>query len=100
MARTLGWGSVGTLGAPMGASVDERVDELQWQSEERRRELREIAAELPAGRRCADIDRGSSGGVLRTFALSPTRSRRGRVRTGRSTNSPAFVDRRCAGKFQ
>jgi hypothetical protein len=30
-------------------SVEERLDELQRQSELRRRELREIAAQLPAG---------------------------------------------------
>jgi hypothetical protein len=30
-------------------SVEERLDELQRQSEERRWELREIAAQLPAG---------------------------------------------------
>jgi hypothetical protein len=31
------------------SSVEQRLDELQRQSEERRRDLREIAAELPAG---------------------------------------------------
>ncbi len=30
-------------------SVEERLDELQRQSEQRRQELREIAAQLPAG---------------------------------------------------
>jgi hypothetical protein len=33
----------------MGATIEERLDELQRESELRRRELREIAAQLPAG---------------------------------------------------
>jgi hypothetical protein len=33
----------------MSGSIEERLDELQRESEQRRRELREIAAALPAG---------------------------------------------------
>jgi hypothetical protein len=33
----------------MSGSIEERLDELQWESELRRQEPREIAAALPAG---------------------------------------------------
>jgi hypothetical protein len=52
----------------MGASessVEQRLDELQRLSEERRRDLREIAAELPAGLSRRAILRSMADDLLR-----------------------------------